>query len=402
MASRYSSGPLCRRRALVRRAVFRVCRQEMGEAVKFQAERDALVEALALAGRATPQRASGAVFTNATHMEVVGSSLTLVGTDLSLTLRVALDVVGERDGACVAPARLATEIIRAMEPGAITVAGTDTEIEITGGRSRFVMPTFSPADFPRVPGDQAPRVAVPADALTEAIHQVARAASTDDARPLLCGVLLSKEGAGWRLAATDSYRLAWRDVGGLNMPLDTESVIVPARALSELERLCTASAKGAGNTVGVSVAPLQATFVVGGVQLTTRLLDGSFPDYRRLVPPEYATVVRAEKAPLIDALRRMKLLVKDHTTPVRLVVAPAGIDLSVVSQAVGSASEAVEAAVEGPEIEIAFNPTYLIDGLDAVAGAEATISFTDATHPALISSPTSDAYGGLLMPVRLS
>ncbi len=369
--------------------------------MKFQAERDALVEALALVGRAAPQRASGAAVTNATHMEVRGHSLTLVGTDLALTLRVALDVVGVQDGACVAPARLATEIIRAMEPGAITVTGCDTEIEIAGGQSRFVMPTFSPTDFPQIPEDEAPSVAIPADALTEAIHQVARAASTDDARPLLCGVLLSKEETGWRLAATDSYRLAWRDVPGLEMPLDAESVIVPARALSELERLCTAAGKGASATVGVSVAPLQATFAVGGVRLSTRLLDGNFPDYRRLVPSEYATVARVGKSPLIDALRRMKLLVKDHTTPVLLAVAPTAIDLSVVSQAVGRASEAVEATAEGPEIQIAFNPAYLIDGLDAVAGDEAAISFTDATHPALISSPTSGAYCGLLMPVRV-
>jgi DNA polymerase-3 subunit beta len=373
----------------------------MGEAVKFQCERDALVDGLATTGRAVAQRAASGALTTAIRMDAQGSRLTLTATDLSLTLRVSVDAVGSEDGICMAPARLVTEIVRAMEPGAVTVTGSDTEIEVTGGRSRFVMQTYAPALFPTIPEHTDPQVTLPATELTEAIDQVARAASTDPARPLLCGVMFAKEGSGWRLVATDSYRLAWRDLSAeMQMPPETESVIVPARALTELERLC----KGEPNAVGVSVGPLDATatFSVRGVHLTTRLLEGHFPDYQVLVPSECPTGARVQKALLTDALRRMKLLVKDQSTPVRLATTDAGIDLSVVSPDFGSASETVEASVKGPEIQTAFNPTFLIEGIDAVSGDEVAIDMTDATHPALISSPTSRAYRCLLMPIRVS
>jgi DNA polymerase III subunit beta len=244
------------------------------------------------------------------------------------------------------------------------------------------------------------------------LRQVVRAASNDDARPLLTGVLVAAEGSGTRLVATDSYRLALRDLTGTGpLPEGTDQILIPARALTELQRLLPASGgKDSGSKekddgaadVGFSVSDLDATFTASGVRLMTRLLDGKFPDYRQLIPPGYPNQLRVGKESLLDALRRVRLLVRDNTTPVRLSMRPGGVELTVVSQEVGHASEDVDADYEGEELTVAFNPSYLIDGVEAVLGDEVVLETLDATKPATVRAPDHDDYRYLLMPVRVS
>ncbi len=423
--------------------------------MKFRCERDALVEALQTAGRAVSGRGTVTAATNGVRIEARGNQLAVVGTDLDLTVHVELAAVGLDDGVCVAPARLAADIVRALEPGAVTVEGGADEVEISAARSRFVVRTYAVEEFPVLPEAPAAQVWLAPAGLADALRQVVRAASTDDARPLLTGVLVSAEPEGIRLVATDSYRLAWRDLpGSASLPVGSEQILVPARALVELQRLLASSAKegagraaatpghsdagsgepgdagaeragsgeegaapdgvtpgddggtsagdGGGAPIGLSIGELDATFWVGGVRLTTRLLDGRFPDYRQLVPPAYPNSVRIAKAGLIDALRRVRLLVRDNTTPVRLTMHPDGVDLSVVSQEVGQASESLDASATGEEVTIAFNPSYLIEGVEAAVGDDVVLEVVDATKPATVRSPDHDDYRYLLMPVRVS
>ena len=406
--------------------------------MKFRCERDTLVEALQTAGRAVSGRGAVTAATNGVRIEVRGNRLVVVGTDLDLTVHVALDAVGLDDGVCVAPARLVADIVRSLEPGAVTIEAGDDEVEIAAARSRFVVRTYAAEEFPVLPDAPDAQVWIAPDGLVDALRQVVRAASTDDARPLLTGVLVSAEADGIRLVATDSYRLAWRDLpGSVALPEGSDQILVPARALGELQRLLAANAKDAGRAaragepaegdgtetdaetdaegsagkpvdstgmpkVGLSVGDLDATFWVGGVRLTTRLLDGRFPDYRQLVPPAYPNSIRIAKAGLIDALRRVRLLVRDNTTPVRLTMHPDGVDLAVVSQEVGQASESLDAEVSGEEVTIAFNPSYLIDGVEAADGDDVVLEVVDATKPATVRSPERDDYRYLLMPVRVS
>jgi DNA polymerase-3 subunit beta len=187
------------------------------------------------------------------------------------------------------------------------------------------------------------------------------------------------------------------------LPEGTEQILVPARALTELQRLLPTGPKDdTGADVGFSVSDLDATFSVGGVRLTTRLLDGRFPDYRQLMPPGYPNQLRVGKEALLDALRRVRLLVRDNTTPVRLSMRSGSVELTVVSQEVGHASEDVDADYEGEELTVAFNPTYLIDGVEAVLGDEVLLETVDATKPATVRGPEHDDYRYLLMPVRVS
>lgn len=393
--------------------------------MKFRCERDSLVEALAGAGRAVSGRGTVMAATNGVRIEIRGNRLSVVGTDLDLTVHVELEAIGLDDGVCVAPARLTADIVRSLEPGAVTVEGGEDEVEISAARSRFVVRTYGAEEFPVLPEARADQAWLGTDKLVEGLRQVVRAASTDDARPLLTGVLVASEGDGLRLVATDSYRLAWRDLpGSAALPVGTDQILVPARALTELQRLLASSGRDGGGRgarssdeasaagqddsapaaarIGFSVGELDATFQVDGVRLTTRLLDGRFPDYRQLVPPQYPNTVRVGKMALIDGLRRVRLLVRDNTTPVRLSIHRDGIDLSVVSQEVGQASESLDAVVAGEEVSIAFNPTYLIDGVEAAVGDDVLLEVVDATKPATVRSPERDDYRYLLMPVRVS
>jgi DNA polymerase III subunit beta len=378
--------------------------------VKFRCERDSLVEALTTAGRAVTTRGSTAAALSGIRIDVAGNRLTVVGTDLDLTVRVEIEAIGLDDGTVVTPARLAAEIVRSLEPGAVTFEGGDDEVEISAARSRFVVRTFAVDDFPVLPAPRPDQVKLPAAGLSEALRQVVRAASNDDARPLLTGVLVAAEGSGTRLVATDSYRLALRDLTGTGpLPEGTDQILIPARALMELQRLLPAAgakdtgAKDTGATdVGFSVSDLDATFTASGVRLMTRLLDGKFPDYRQLIPPGYPNQLRVGKESLLDALRRVRLLVRDNTTPVRLSMRAGGVELTVVSQEVGHASEDVDADYDGEELTVAFNPTYLIEGVEAVLGDEVVLETLDATKPATVRAPDHDDYRYLLMPVRVS
>ena len=378
--------------------------------MKFRCERDTLVDALTTAGRAVTARGSMAAALAGVRIDVAGNRLVIVGTDLDLTVRIESEAIGLDDGSVVTPARLAADIVRSLEPGAVTFEGGEDEVEISAARSRFVVRTFAVDDFPVLPDPRPDQVTLPAAGLAEALRQVVRAASNDDARPLLTGVLVAAEGTGTRLVATDSYRLALRDLTGTGpLPEGTDQILVPARALTELQRLLPAAKEAAGKDkddgvpdVGFSVSDLDATFTVGDVRLMTRLLDGKFPDYRQLIPPGYPNQLRVGKESLLDALRRVRLLVRDNTTPVRLSMRPGGVELTVVSQEVGHASEDVDADYEGEELTVAFNPSYLIDGVEAVLGDEVVLETLDATKPATVRAPDHADYRYLLMPVRVS
>jgi DNA polymerase III subunit beta len=349
-------------------------------------------------------------------MEASGNHLAVVGTDLDLTVHASTETIGISDGVCVAPAKLLADIVRSLEPGAVTIESEGDKVEIGAARSRFSLRTFPVDDFPSLPEPPQPGTFLPASSLAGALRQVVRAASGDDARPLLTGVLIAAEGSGVRLVATDSYRLAMRDIDGSDALTDSAQILVPARALVELQKLSALGSRetgpasgdgdhkdeGAGPTVGLSVGDHDVTFTAGGVRVSTRLLDGSYPDYRQLIPADYPNRLHVGKDSLLDALRRVRLLVRDNTTPVRLSMRSGGVDLTVVSQEVGDASETVDADFDGTELTIAFNPTYLIDGVEAVTGDEVVLETVDATKPATVRAAEETNFRYLLMPVRVS
>ena len=371
--------------------------------MKFRSERDVLVEAFSTTSRAVGGRGTSSVVLSGLLRECSGNRLIATGTDLDLTIRVEQEVIGLEDGTCVVPARLAADIVRSLEPGAVTVEAMDEKVEISAARSRFGLRTFPVVEFPAVTRSESDESHPIGSSLAEALRQVVRAASSDDARPLLTGVLMTAEQGTVRLVATDSYRLALRDLKDTKALPGTDDILVPARALAELQRLPLGTAgEGDSLVVAVRASANEVTFTVGSVHITTRLLDGSYPDYRKLIPDQYANRLHVGKESLAGALRRVRLLVRDNTTPVRLSMRQGGVDLSVVSQEVGDANETVDGDFTGEDLVIAFNPSYLLEGVEAVAGDEVIIETADASRPATVRAADFDDYRYLLMPVRVS
>lgn len=372
-----------------------LCRWK-GAAVKFRCERDVLADALGTAGRAATGRTGTLPVLSGVRLELSGDRLTVTGTDLDLTIQLDLTVgASDRDGVSVLPARLVTEIVRSLGEGKVDVVAEADEVTISGGRSQFSVRPLSADDYPRLSTPAASAVTLPSLAFGEALRQVVRAASSDEARPILTGVLLAAEADGLRLVATDSYRLAVRDLPGAAVLGPDQKVLVPGRALNELQRLL-----GADTEVTLRLGERDATFEVGGTRLSTRLIEGEFPNYRQLIPQSYPNVLSASRDALLEAIRRIKILARD-AVPVRLQMSSDGLRMSAVAQDVGNAVEEIDARFEGAELTVAFNADYLASGIEALAGDEITLESLDGLKPAVVRAVGVPEYLYLLMPVRV-
>jgi DNA polymerase-3 subunit beta len=329
------------------------------------------------------------------RLEVRGDELSVTGTDLELSIRLTIAVGGDRDGAVVVPARLVADIVRSLPPGAVEVALAGEELSISAGRSHFSIRPLGLDDYPVQAEPAAEAVTLSSAAVAEALRQVVRAASTDDARAVLTGVLIAAEEDGVRMVATDSYRLAVRDLPENEMLAGGQKVLVPSRALNELQRVL-----GGSEELKVRLGTRDAVFESGATRLTTRLIEGEYPNYRNLLPSSYPNVLTVGRDALLDALRRVKILAQD-ATPVRLALGGETLVLTAITQDVGNAVEEIDASYEGTEMTVAFNPDYLAAGIDAVDAEEVTLSTLDPMKPAVLRGVGHDDYLYLLMPVRV-
>jgi DNA polymerase-3 subunit beta len=362
--------------------------------VKFRCERDVLVEALGIASRAVSGR-GGLPGLSGVRADLQGDQLRLTGSDLDLTITVSVTVSGDADGVAVIPARLASDIVRALDPGAVKLSAETDELKIEAGRSEFSIRLIAGDDFPQITALASDAVALDSAVLQDALNQVVRAASSDDSRPILTGVLLAAEAGGLRLVATDSYRLAMRDVPGASVLADGQSVLIPSRALNELNRIL-----GQGAEVQLRLGEREASFEVGAVTLITRLIEGDFPNYRGLIPESHPNLLTVNRDELLDALRRVKLLARE-ATPVRLEMSSDGLELVAVTQDVGTAREQIEGTYEGSPLTVAFNPQYLLEGVEVAVSDQVTLSTIDELKPALVRIADNDEFLYLLMPVRV-
>ena len=359
--------------------------------MRIRAERDDLADVLSRAARAVGTRSPLPIL-QGLLVEVAGKSLRAVGTDLEVTVRTDLEVEVMEEGRTVIPARLATDAVRKLPPGAVVLQTGEGEIEITGGGPRFRLRELPVDDFPTVPEPELEgAVEVDGAAFVDALNQVVVAASSDDARPILTGVFFESEEGVLRMVATDSYRLAVRDLPAVKADL---AGLVPVRALRELSR--TVGSK----TLKVAVGSREATFASGRGTLTARLIEGTFPNYRQLIPEHYPNRLTIERDGLLDALDRASLVAEDHI-PVRLQLQDGGVELSVSRQDVGGETEHLVAEYAGEEMTIAFNSRYLNDGVTAIEGEKVILDVLDPLKPGVLRSVGDEGYLYLLMPVRL-
>ena len=359
--------------------------------MRIRAERDDLADVLARAGRAVGTRSPLPIL-QGILCEVSGSRLTVTGTDNEITVRTYLEVEVTEEGRTVIPAKLAADAVRKLPAGAVTLSSNDGEVEITGGGPRFKLREMVVDDYPKITDtDTEGGIDVDGSQLIRALSQVGVAASGDDARPTLTGVLFEGDGESLRLVATDSYRLGVRDVDGVA----TEgSKLVPYRALRELGRSI-----GSG-PMRVALGEREASFVTDEGRLTVRIIDSTFPNYRQLLPEGHLNRLTVEKAAFLEAVGRAALVAEDHI-PVRLAMHAGGVELSVIRQEVGEATELLEGEYTGDDMTIAFNTRYLTDGLNAVDDEKVVIETSDPLKPGLLLGAEKRDFQYLLMPVRL-
>jgi DNA polymerase-3 subunit beta len=365
--------------------------------MKFKSERDLLVEALSAASRVVATRLIGA--TSGILLSLKGNQLTVTGTDLDITIRTNVDVIGLEDGAAVVPARLIVDAVRSLEAGAVTIANHDENVEVSLGRAKFSLRTFSVMDYPNLPPVTGATTTIAAQDLTQGLNQVVRAAANDDARPLLTGVLFTHDNGTLRLIATDSYRLAVRDVPGVAGIGGNQDLLVPARALQELQRASSSLSSDA--EIGVILTDAEICFVVGASTIASRLIDGNYPSVLQLIPASYPNQLRIAKDTLLTSLKRAKLLAKDSTSSVRLTMKEKAVEIRTQSIDTGDIEDNVDADYQGEEITIAFNPSFLIDGIEAVVGDEVVLEMSDAVRPAMVHGVEDVRFRYLLMPVRV-
>jgi DNA polymerase-3 subunit beta len=356
--------------------------------------RDDLASALAIVARGLASRSAVQVLTGI-HLEAADGKLTLAATDMEVSLRASVggDVAG--DGAVVIPGRLLADLVRLLPDASVTLAfdGGDGVLEVTSGSYASKVNVFSAEDFPRLPSLDVSLHTIDAPALLGTIDKVARAASRDESRPVLTGILVRFEGDKLTMAATDSYRLSVKEtsLGESGPELDA---IIPARALQELARL----AAGA-ETVSLGVHENHVIFGVGDVWLTSRRIDGQFPNYNQLLPETFEVEVTTARAPLLEVVRRASIMAQ-RNSPLRLRFAEGELSVSAQTQDIGEARESLEVAYAGDPLEIGFNPDFLRDGLEAVGGDAVHLRLINPLRPGLIAAP-DESFWYLIMPIRL-
>ncbi|HET9722980.1 MAG TPA: DNA polymerase III subunit beta [Actinomycetota bacterium] len=362
--------------------------------MKFRCDRDALSEALQTVQRGVSSRPGIPALTGVLIEARADQGLTLTTTDLEVSARLTIDVQATEDGVALVPARLLADTVKSLSDAPVEFEADQTQARIRCAAYEGALRLLPAEDFPTLQPPAGTRIVVPSPTFAEAVSQVARAASRDEARPVLTGVLLEVSREGVTLVSTDSYRLAVRD---LVATAATEGkAIVPERALSEAGRAAQAVEKG---DIEIFVDESQASFQVGGFTLTSRLIEGEFPNYRQLLPEAYENRLTVSRQQLLDAVRRVGLLARD-TSPVRMEFNALGVKLSSQSPDLGQAVEAVEARYEGEDITAAFNPHYLADGLSAASGDTVRLEVRDGLKPGIVRGDGDD-FTYLVMPVRL-
>jgi DNA polymerase-3 subunit beta len=368
--------------------------------VKISLERDALLGQLQTVSRVASTR-SAIQALSGVQLAAASDGCELRATDMDVGLRVPLAAEVVRDGVVVLPARLLLDVVRALPSPTVSLElrSSEQDVEIVSGSATFHIRTLRAEDFPPFPEPEPDSsVSLPAQAFVSTALKVAGSASRDETRPVLTGILVSASERELRMVATDSYRLSVKETV-LEAPLrQAFEVNVPARALQELARV---AAHTEDAELEVSVRQNQVLFVLGGTVLSSRLIDGQFPNYRQLLPETFEHELRVSSAELTDVVRRISLLAQKNA-PLRLSFATGELTVSAQTPDVGEARESLPVNFQGEVLEIGFNPDFLRAGLEAIEEGDVLIKLISPLRPGLIEAADESRFQYLIMPIRLN
>ena len=367
-----------------------------GAALKITCPRDELIRQLSVVSRAASTRTTVQVLAGILLRAEEGK-LELAATDMELSLRTSLEAEIDTEGAVVVPGKLLVDLARLLPGDDVSIEHRQGEgvVEIVSGSASYRIHTYNAEDFPRLPELTGTQLAtIDAEALLATAMKVSRAASRDESRPVLTGILVRFEGDNLIMAATDSYRLAVKETS-MSTPAPELDAIVPARALLELARV----SQGASE-LQLGVQENQVLFASDGVLLTTRRIEGQFPNYRQLLPESFEHEVTLPREELLDVVRRVSVMAQ-RNAPLRLRFAEGELTVSAQTQDVGEGRETMPASYQGEPLDIGFNPDFLRDGIESAEGDELRLKLISPLRPAVLQGDSED-FSYLIMPIRLA
>ena len=368
----------------------------VGAGLRITVAKDELAAKLSIVARAVSTRTTVLVL-GGIQLRAEGGHLLLAATDMELSLRATAEAQVADEGTVVVPGRLLLEIARSLPDGDVSIEHRPDEavVVVSAGSATYRLHTYSSEDFPRLPEvDAVPLHGVDRDALVETITRVGRSASRDESRPVLTGILVRFEPGKVVMAATDSYRLAVKETPVEGTLPDLEAII-PARALQELARIA-----GGADEVQLGMQENHVVFGADGVWLTTRRIDGQFPNYRQLLPEQFEHELLLPRDEILDVVRRVSLMAQ-RNSPIRMRFAEGEVTVSAVTQDIGEARESLPAPYNAEPLEIGFNAEFLRDGLDSVDSDSIKFKLISPLRPAVLEGETDD-YVYLIMPIRLA
>jgi DNA polymerase III subunit beta len=368
----------------------------VGTGLRITVSKDDLASRLAVVARGVSTRTAVLVL-GGIQLRAEAGRLHLASTDMELSLRASLDASVDGEGTTVVPGRLLLDIARSLPDSEVTIEHRPEEaaVVVTSGTANYRLHTYSAEDFPRLPDvESAPLHTVDRDVLVETVARVGRSASRDESRPVLTGILVRFEPGKVVMAATDSYRLAVKETAVTATLPDLEAII-PARALQELARIA-----GGADELQLGLLDNHVVFGAEGTWLTTRRIDGQFPNYRQLLPEQFEHEVLLPREEALEVVRRVSLMAQ-RNSPLRLRFADGELTVSAVTQDVGEARESLPAPYTGDPLEIGFNAEFLRDGLDSVDSESVKFKLISPLRPAVLEGE-SDDYVYLIMPIRLA
>ena len=334
------------------------------------------------------------------------SDVTLSASDLETSARSSFSAEIKEKGRVLVPGRLLAEISRALPNKPVSFTLDGNRVLVTAGSAKFTLPTLPINEYPNLPKMPETSGQIASDVFATAINQVAVAAGRDDSLPTLTGIHVDINKETITLAATDRYRLAVREINWTpNNPEETTTALLRARTLADAARTISST-----KNISFAVAPNTSNerligFTTEQKSMTSRQLDGTFPPYRHLLPSESIATAVVDVATLLDSVRRVAL-VTDKTVPLRLKFANNSLQLEAGAGDDAQATEEIQISYSGEPIDIAFNPTFLTDGLNALGTTYVNIAFTGSNKPAVLSGKNKadgeidGSYRYLLMPMR--
>jgi DNA polymerase-3 subunit beta len=373
--------------------------------VKFTVDQQALTEGVNWVSRSLSTRPIKTELLGIV-IDASGDNVVLSGSDLETSSKSFFNADITQHGKVLVPGKLLAEISRSLPNKPITITLDGTRILVTSGAAKFTLPTLSIDEYPNLPELPETTGTVPSDIFATAVAQVAIAAGRDDSLPTLTGIHVEINEETVTIAATDRYRLAVREFTWQpTQPGVSTTALMRARTLADAAKSLTGS-----KNVSLSFAPAQsndrlAGFIGDGKSMTSRMLDGTFPPYRHLLPQDVTTTAIVEVAPFLESVRRVAL-VTDKTVPLRLEFKDNTLSLEAGAGEEAQATESIEIKLNGEPISIAFNPVFLADGLQAIGTPFVQISFTGSNKPAILTGKTTtdgatvENYRYLLMPMR--